>query len=266
MKYIYTIKLFFIALLLTACSTPKNITYLQDLSDGQIQKLAAYKGITLKPSDMVSIVVNTKITELTNKLNLPFTTNIVGNTEAASLSQSHGVSGYTLDSEGNIDFPMVGKLHLAGKTREEVALCVKKALEDNSIVINPVVTVEFLNLKYSMMGEVGHSGEFSITRDKMSIIEAISRAGDMTLYGRRDSIFVYRQEDGVQKTYALSLLDSRSLYSSPAYYIQQNDIIYVQPNNYRKRQSTANASEVTTVSFWLSAISALATLAVLIFK
>ena len=266
MKHFYAIKLLSFGLLLAACSTPKNITYLQDLTDGQIQQLAAYKGITLKPSDMVSIVVNTKSTELTNLLNLPYSSQIIGASELTALAQSHGSSGYTLDSEGNIDFPLVGKIHLAGLTREGVAATVKQALEEKNVANAPVVTVEFGNLHYSVMGEVGKAGEYEITRDKTSIIEALSAAGDLNLYGRRDSVFVYREENGQQKTYALNLLNGKSLYSSPAYYIQQGDVIYVQPNNYRKRQSSANASEVTTASFWLSALSVLTTIAVLVFK
>ena len=266
MKHFYAITLFTLGLLFTACSTPRNITYFQDLTSGQIEQLASYKGITLKPSDAVSIIVSTKTTELTNVLNLPYTSQIVGYSEMTAMGQGHGVSGYTLDSEGNIDFPMVGKIHLAGMTREQVAATVKKTLEERNIASSPVVTVEFLNLRFSVMGEVGHPGQFNITRDKLSITEALSQAGDLNLYGRRDSVFVYREDNGQQKTYALSLLDGKSLLGSPAYYIQQGDVIYVQPNNYRKRQATANASEVTRASFWLSSLSVLATLAVLIFK
>ena len=266
MKHFYAIKLFFLALLFTACSTPKNITYFQDLNDGQIEKLASYKGITLKPADMVSIVVNTKSTELTNILNLPLSTQILGAPQTAALAQSHGTSGYTLDSEGYIDFPLVGKIHLGGLTREAAAARVKQTLAEKKVATDAVVTLEFLNLKYSVMGEVFQAGSYDITRDKVSIIEALSQAGDLTLYGRRDSVYVYRQEGGQQKTYALSLLNGKSLLSSPAYYIQQGDVIYVQPNSYRKRQSTANATEVTTASFWLTALSVLTTVAVLIFK
>ena len=266
MKHFYAITLFAAGLFFTACSTPKNITYLQDLSSGQIERLASYKGITLRPTDQVSIVVNTKTTELTNILNLPLSTQIIGAPQVTAMAQSQGTSGYTLDSEGNIDFPLVGKIHLAGLTREDAAARVKQTLAEKNVATDAVVTVEFLNMKYSVMGEVGHAGEYDIVRDKVTIMEALSQAGDLTLYGRRDSVYVYRHEDGLQKTYALSLLDSKSLYNSPAYFIQQGDVIYVQPNNYRKRQSSANASEVTTASFWLSAMSVLTTIAVLIFK
>jgi polysaccharide export outer membrane protein len=266
MKQIYAIGIIAVGILMTACRTPKNVTYLQDLKDGETVKVLNYKGITLRPQDAVSIVVNTKTTELTNLLNLPLSTQVIGAPQTAALAQSHGTSGYTLDSEGNVDFPLVGKIHLAGLTREEAAARVKQTLEEKQVAANPVVTVEFLNLKFSVLGEVGHAGEFGINRDKTTLIEALGMAGDMNLYGKRDSVFVYRQEGDHQRVYALSMLNGRELLSSPAYYIQQGDVVYVQPNNYRKRQSSANATEVTTASFWLSALSVLTTLAVLVFK
>lgn len=266
MKHYYAIGIFVGGMLLAGCSTPKNVTYLQDLKDGQTLQTLNYKGITLKPADAVSIVVNTKTTELTNLLNLPLSTQVIGASQATSLAQSHGTSGYTLDSEGNVDFPLVGKIHLAGLTREEAAARVKHTLEEKNVAASPVVTVEFLNLKYHVLGEVGHPGDHSINRDKISIIEALSQAGDLNLYGKRDSVFVYRQEGDQKKVYGLSLLNGRQLLSSPVYYIEQGDVIYVQPNNYRKRQSSANATEVTTASFWLSALSVLTTIAVLVFK
>ena len=266
MKHFYALTLFALGLLLTGCATPKNITYFQDLTDGQIQQLANYKGITLKPGDMVSIIVNTKSTELTNILNLPYSSQILGAPEVTAMAQSHGTSGYTLDSEGNIDFPLVGKIPLAGLTREAATALVKKTLEEQNVATNAVVTMDFVNMKFTVMGEVHQPGEYELKLDKTTLMEALGKAGDLSLYGRRDSIFVYRQENGQQKTYAMSLLNSNSVLGSPAYYIQQGDVIYVQPNNYRKRQSTANANEVTTASFWLSALSVLATIAVLVFK
>ena len=194
MKQIYAIGIIAVGILMTACRTPKNVTYLQDLKDGETVKVLNYKGITLRPQDAVSIVVNTKTTELTNLLNLPLSTQVIGAPQTAALAQSHGTSGYTLDSEGNVDFPLVGKIHLAGLTREEAAARVKQTLEEKQVAANPVVTVEFLNLKFSVLGEVGHAGEFGINRDKTTLIEALGMAGDMNLYGKRDSVFVYRQE------------------------------------------------------------------------
>lgn len=266
MKILNAIKLTLVGLLLTACSTPKNIVYFQDLTDGQIQKLANYKGIALQPMDMISIVVNTKSAELSNMLNLPVSSHTIGYAEGMSLSQSRGTSGYTLDSKGDIDFPLLGKLHLAGMNREEAAAFIKQKLEEGNIATNAVVTIEFMNLSYQVLGETNHSGRFSITKDKVTIVEALSSAGDMTLYGMRDSVVVMREQNGERQTYVVNMLSGKDILESPAYYIQQGDVIYVKPNNYRRRQSTANASEVTTASFWLSALSVLATLSVLIFK
>jgi hypothetical protein len=151
------------------------------------------------------------------------------------------------------------------KAQKKLAAANQK-LEEGNIATNAVVTIEFMNLSYQVLGETNHSGRFSITKDKVTIVEALSSAGDMTLYGMRDSVIVMREQNGERHTYVVNMLSGKDILESPAYYIQQGDVIYVKHNNYRRRQSTANASEVTTASFWLSALSVLATLSVLIFK
>ena len=254
-----------VMLMLTACKTPTNVAYLQDSNDGDVITLQA-KELKLKPADKISIVVNTKSVELNNVLNLPMTTQIIGYSEQQSLAQSRGTSGYTIDSEGFIDYPLIGKVKVAGLSREQVAAHLKATLEEKNVAKDAVVTVEYLNLGFSVLGEVNRPGFYAFENDQVSILQALGLAGDMNLYGRRDAVKVIRTEDGQQKTYVLSMLDNKQLTSSPAYYLQQNDIVYVEPNNYRKRQSTANATEITTASFWLSALSVLTTIAVLVFK
>lgn len=254
------------ALILASCSTPKNIAYLPNLHDGKTLTLADTKGITLKPADRLSIVVNTKSVELNNVLNLPTTSQIIGYSEAQSLAQSRGTSGYTIDPEGCIDFPVIGSVKAAGMTRSELAGYLKRILNERHVANDAVVTVEYLNLGFSVIGEVKQPGFFAFGSDKVSLLQALSLAGDMTIYGNRREVTVLRTDNGRQDTYVIDLLDATSLTQSPAYYLQQNDVVYVQPNNYRKRQSTASANEVTTASFWLSALSVLTTIAVLIFK
>ncbi|MBQ9677077.1 MAG: polysaccharide biosynthesis/export family protein [Prevotella sp.] len=249
-----------------SCTTPKNISYFQDTYNGQVARIAYSQGIKLKPGDMISIVVKSKSVELTNALNLPVTTQIIGAPEETSLRQSQGVGGYTLDHDGNIDFPLVGSIHVAGKDKSEVASTIKQILKDQQIATDAVVTVEYINLNYAVMGEVKAPGQFSFNKERISILEALSTAGDLTLYGRRDSIIVWRENEGQRQTYVVSILNGNELINSPAYYLQQGDIVYVQPNNYRKRQSRANGNEVLSGSFWLSAISVLTTLGVLLFK
>jgi len=250
----------------TSCSTPKNISYFQDIANGQTMQIAHHNGIKLKPGNKVSIMVKSQSVELTNALNLPVTSQVIGTPKESSMVQSQGVSGYTLDSNGDIDFPFLGKVHVAGMDKTEVAAYIKKQLYDQQIATDAVVTVEYMNLHYSMMGEVSGPGQYNIDKEYISLMEALSRAGDMTIYGRRDSIIVWREQDGMRTTYIANMLNAHDLANSPVYYLQQGDIVYVQPNNFRKRQSKASGNEVLSGSFWLSVVSVLTTLGVLIFK
>ena len=253
-------------LVFSACSTPKNIAYFTDVNNGATIAIAESKGITLKPNDKLSIIVNTKSSELNNVLNLPVTTQIIGSSEVQALNQGQGTSGYTIDPDGNIDFPLIGKVKAAGYTRTELAAKLKELLETKDAAKDAVVTVEFQNMGFSVMGEVTTPGFYTFMNDKTTLLQGLSRAGDLSLYGNRNNVKVIRMQDGQQQVYVVNIQDTEGMMKSPAYILQQNDIIYVEPNDYRKRQATANASEVTKASFWLSAISAIATLAVLIFK
>lgn len=250
-------------IMLASCKVPGNVTYFQDLKDGQIIQTVMSEGIKLKPEDKISIIVKSKNNEITNLLNLAITNQVLGYSEASTDNASRGVSGYTVDKDGNIDFPFLGKVKIAGLSRDEVSEKIKKSLEEKELAKDVVVTVEFLNLHFSVLGEVNRPGEYSFGRDKVSVVEALSKAGDMTLYGVRDSIYVMRSENGNQKVYVLSMLDAQSLTQSPAYYLQQNDVVYVQPNKYRRRQSVVNGNTFQTTSFWMSLVSLLTTLAVL---
>ena len=254
------------ALLLTSCITPKTVAYFPELSDGQVLTMAQTKGIVLKANDKLSIVVNTKSAELNNVLNMPVTSQIIGYSEVQSINQSRGTSGYTIDAEGHIDFPLIGKVKAAGLTRAELAESLKRTMEERSVAKDAVVTVEYLNLGYSVIGEVKEPGFYPIENDRTTLIQALSRAGDMTIYGDRNKVKVLRQNaQGKQETYVLSMMDAEALTKSPAYFIEQNDVVYVTPNNYRKRQS-ANANDTSNGSFWVSVVSVLTTIAVLLFK
>ena len=253
-------------LMLAACTTPKNITYFPDAKNGEVMTLAESKGIVLKPADKLSIVINTKSVELNNLLNMPVTSQIIGYQEQQTLAQSRGTSGYTIDTEGCIDFPIVGKVKAAGMTRTELATHLKQTLEEQQVAKDPVVTVEYLNLGFSVMGEVDKPGFYEFNSDKVNLLQGLSMAGDMKITGKRQNVKVIRTNGNRQETYVVDLQDQAALAASPAFYLQQNDVVYVEPNNYQKRQSTANANEFTRASFWLSAISVLTTIAVLVFK
>ena len=251
--------------LVSSCITPKTVAYFPDMTDGTSLALVESKGIVLKPADKLSIVVNTKSAELNNVLNLPVTSQIIGYTEVQSTNQSRATSGYTIDPDGMIDFPLVGRVKAAGMTRAEFAAYLKNTLEEKSVARDAVVTVEYLNLGFSVIGEVKEPGFYQFDNDKTTLLQALSKAGDMTIYGKRDIVKVIRRNGDRQDTYVVNMLDAEQMAKSPGYIIQQNDVVYVQPNNYRKRQSQ-NANDTTTGTFWISAVSVLTTILVLIFK
>ncbi|MDO4165053.1 MAG: polysaccharide biosynthesis/export family protein [Bacteroides sp.] len=254
------------ALILASCSTSKQISYFQDLqSEIEELTLADSTEIRIQPKDKISIVVNSQDFRLTNLFNLPIVSQQIGQ-ESTSSGTSRGLSGYTVDTHGNIDFPVIGLVHVQGMTREEVAAHIKKELQSHDLVKDPVVTVEFMNLAVSVMGEVSSPGRYNIDRDNFTILDALSQAGDLTIYGKREKVLVLRNEDGKQRVYDVNLCSANQLYTSPVYYLQQNDVIYVEPNNTRARQSTINGNTVRSTSFWISLASLLTSIAVLIVK
>ncbi len=268
MKHIATKLILALAFLgaCSSCAVHKQVVYFQDLANDSVQQrvLAEPTPITLKPEDKISIVVNSQDPQLNTLFNLPVTQPRIGETSLISTSSRDYVSVYTVDPEGNIDFPVLGSVHVQGMGRADVASYIKSELESKKLLQNPVVTVEYMNLGFSVLGEVGNPGRFNIDRDHVTVLEALSMAGDLTIYGKRDNISVMRQEGGVQKIYPVNLCSATELYSSPAYYLQQNDVIYVQPLPARARQSTAAGNTVLQPSFWISLASLFTTIAALL--
>lgn len=246
--------------LLTSCTSTKKIPYFQDARDSSIERNVSAGQIHLQPEDKISILVNSRDQQLTNLFNLPYVTRQLGQT--GSYSSAQGVSGYTIDAQGNIDFPVLGKIAVSGMTRMEVASFIKEKLISENLVKDPVVTVEFMNLQISILGEVAKPGRYNITQDKMTILDALSMAGDMSIYGKRSNVMVLRNEDGKQKTYVVNLCSASDVFESSVYYLQQNDVIYVEPNAMRTRQSTVNGNNLRSASFWASMASVFTTVAI----
>lgn len=257
MKKVF-IAVFAAGLLAASCAAPANVTYFQDSQDKEIATNVSTEQIRFRPEDKMSIIVNCQGAELMNQFNLPYVARYVGSQTDGFSSYNTGISGYTVDADGNIDFPVLGKVHVAGLTRAEVAAKIKQELQVNDLVRDPVITVDYMNLFISLMGEVARPGRYAISRDRVTILDAIAMAGDLTIFGRRENVMVIRNENGVQKTYLVDLRSAEKLAQSPVYYINQNDLIYVSPNDMRTRQSTVNGNTVMSTSFWIS-IASLAT-------
>ncbi len=251
-----------VAMLVTSCGSPK-LGYFQDVQSGAVEQLPPPKVVKVQAGDKLSIFVSSKNPELAYLFNLPVVGHYQSATSGKGLSTST-VSHYTVDESGNIDFPVLGKLHIAGLSRSEVASTVKSKLLTGDLIKDPIVTVDFLDMYYEVMGEVNKPGRFIIDHDKVTILDALSQAGDMTIYGNRN-ILVMREEDGQQTAYRIDLRDHKSLYSSPAFYLKQNDMIYVEPNEKKARESTAVGNDLLRPSMWIS-IASFATSLILLIK
>lgn len=252
-------------LLLSSCNVSKRITYFQDIQDHQATSSATEQPtpeIRLCPEDKISIIVNTKVPELTTLFNLPYTARVLGqNTEFVS-NTSQGTSAYIIKADGTIDFPVLGLVEAAGKTRDELASHIKAELINNNLVNDPVVTVEYINLQFSVMGEVKSPGSYKITRDHITLLDALSMAGDLNINGKRDNVLVLRPDStGNLTAYTVDMRSFDAVQNSPAYYIHQNDYIYVEPNKKRANESTVNANTIQSASFWISVVSLLASVA-----
>ena len=250
-----TIKsIFFIAIitLLASCKTTDNVNYMQDIKANDIINITPQE-IKLLPGDKISIFVKSKDEVLTEHFNI-------------SLPNMQKTLSYTIDTNGDVDFPMVGKIKLSGKTRSEAAETIKSKLIEEYGVKDAIVTLDFSNLKVSVLGEVNKPGNVNIDKDNINILEALSMAGDMTIYGKRRGIMVVRDNGKQKETYIVNLTSAKEAMSSPAFYLKQNDIVYVPANKTRQRQSITNGNNLQSTSFWISIASLITTIAIVVFK
>lgn len=258
---------------LTSCSTPQNITYFQDAAVVNGMALQAEQQLRLRPEDKINIVVNSsnplleqQFTLTTANTSRTLGSSVPPKTTAGSATGNAQVVAYTVDEQGTIDFPVLGKISVGGKTRKEVSQYIQQRLVARELVSDPIVTVEYVNMGVNVLGEVGKPGHIDITKDHFTIVDALSYAGDMTINGDRCNVLVSRQSDGANLVYTIDMTNMQSVLNSPAYYLQQNDLVYVSPNNKRKRESNATGNTFNNPSVWISIASLLTTITALILK
>mgnify|MGYP002623815579 CR=1 FL=1 len=239
--------------LAVSCSpkTYQQIDYLQDISADTSLDMKENQGILIQPQDQLSIVVSSRNPELSAPLNKPVASYQAGSEITGTSSGYQRILGYSVDNDGNLDFPVLGVIHAAGLTRWQLQESIKEKIVSAGIILDPIVTVEFMNFKISVMGEVNSPGTYTVTGDKITLFGALSLARDLTIYGRRDNVTVIREQNGKRSIYKVDLRDSE-IFDSPAYYLQQNDVVYVYPNSVRAGQSTINENYFKSGSFWIS--------------
>lgn len=247
------------AALLTSCHTAEKVAYFQDSQSGDVYSTQSTQVLRLRSGDKIGVIVTSAATpELAQRYNLT-----LGQNSSGSNSISDNLR-YTLDENGNIDMPGVGRIQLGGLTRSEAASKIQNVFR-NGILNDAVVTVATYNQSIIVLGDVAKPGRLEISRDNITILEAIGEAGDLNITGRRDRVKVIRQEGNESKTYYVDLR-SKDLFNSPVYNLQQNDVVYVEPNKVKMGQSTYNDNSVRQISTWLSVASLLTSICILIFR
>jgi len=239
--------------LLLSCGAKQDIVYFQDVDIASISRPIVNYSPVIRSDDMLTITVSA----LDLNAVRPFNLTAVAYAENDGEIGRTALQGYLVDANGNIDFPVLGTLKLAGLNRIQATSMIKDMLKE--YIKDPIVNVRNINFKVTILGEVNKPGVYTVQNDRITILEALGLAGDLTIQAQRKNVLLIREEGG-KKTYNRVNLTSEEIFNSSMYYLTQNDVIYVEPNNSRVRSSTIGPSTSAT----LSAISILVTAAALV--
>ena len=228
-----------LTLLLYSCANYKEVPYFQNSETVDLSNSKQQFDLVIQPQDMLNIFVYSPLNnELAGSFNMRERVGMKAGQTIGNEQNRGGFYRYLVDKDGNIEFPKVGKIHISGLTIEQASAAVKKSLkpffkDDNSYMVNTYM----LNYYVSVLGEVKKPGSFTVTRNRMTILEALAQAGDMTIYGKRDNVKLLRElPDGTYEVHELDMRDANIL-NSPYYYLQQRDIVYVEPNEVMAQNS-----------------------------
>ena len=249
-------------LLLSSCGSSKNVAYIQNSDSINYEQSRFLYDARIMPKDQLTISVNTVDPEVSAPYNLLLQNSY---TQGSSVSSGRGgtLMPYLVDNDGYINFPVIGRLHVSGLTKSECEnLILEKIRRYMAEDQNPVVTVRMSSYSISVLGEVARPGSFQVSREKITILEALAQAGDLTIYGVRDRVKLIREDaSGKKEVHTLNLNDA-NLLNSPYYYLQQNDVVYVEPNNVKAQNSKVGQ----TTTLWFSATSILVSLTSLLYN
>lgn len=275
-KQLLSLLLSLIVWWLCSCSGPSNVAYFQNAEAIRGMALQSEQPLRLRPKDKINIIVTSSDPMLVQQFNLTSVTQnmqVLGGSvtplTSAGSSSGGGTSqmlAYTVDEQGDIDFPILGKVAVQGKTRQEVASYIQSRLIARDLVRDPIVTVEYVNMGVSVLGEVTRPGRVDILKDNFTILDALAYVGDLTISGQRENVMVLREVDGEDQTYIINLCDRQEMLSSPAYYLQQNDVVYVTPNPKRRREAVSTGNTFSQPSMWISLASLLTTMGALLIR
>jgi polysaccharide export outer membrane protein len=258
MKIKFLLYPLFVLLLFSCQSTPKKVTYFQDL-DEYVQLESAQEQLKYEPvikiNDQLLITVSAPVLnqEKVAQFNLPASSYLVAG--ESSINRSSNLQTYTVDVDGYIDYPVVGRLKVVGMTKYQAKDYITDLI--SKYIENAIVNFQIISFRVTVLGEVKNPGFVSARNSRLTILEAIGATGDLTIYGNRENVLVAREIDGM-KHFARLDLTKAELFSSPYYYLQQDDVVVVEPNDTRKRSSNFGAGEsyqISILSLTFTAIS-----------
>ncbi len=234
---------------MTSCVSNKKMIYLQGATTAYAlpREINDYIELRTQPDDQLAISVASKDAELIARFN---NNTLIGGGNNSSvgtntINVSSGVSYFRVDKEGNIEFPIFGRIHVGGMTTGEISAMIQKRMIEEGYINDAVVNTKIMSFKVTVIGDVRNPGTQTYQGERLTILEALGKAGDLTNSAYRDNVLVIREENGQRRAYEINLLDNQAVFNSPAYYLQQNDVVYVQPN---KSQRVKGSTSYT----WLS--------------
>jgi polysaccharide biosynthesis/export protein len=234
-----------------SCTSTKKAVYFSDQKNGSFEAPAIPK-LVIQNNDLLSISVsslNPEASAVFNQPNNPPTGNNNTTTTTAA-------TGYLVDGEGNVQFPFLGAVKAAGLSKDELKDKLTKSLVDKKLLVDPIITIRFLNFKVTVLGEVAHPNVITVPSERISLLEAIGLAGDLTIYAQRDNVLVIRDEDGKKITHRLNL-NSTELFNSPYYYLKSNDVVYVEPNK-------SKVASTSRTNLWLPLVISALSLGIIV--
>ena len=248
-------------LVLGSCGSTKNIPYFQNSQFVDETQSSFLYDARIMPKDQLTITVSTTNPDAAVPFNLTIPTPY--NTNTRSTYSQAMLQSYLVDNAGYIQFPIVGALKVGGLTKSEAEQLIQTKIKHYmNAEETPIVTVRMSSYSISVLGEVARPGTFMVSREKISILEALAQAGDLTIYGVRDKVQLIREDANGKKEFHMLNLNDANIINSPYYYLQQNDVVYVEPNKVKARNSTVG----TTTSLWFTSVSILISLSSLLYN
>ena len=248
--------------LLASCGSVKNVAYLQNSDYIDLSRSEFLYDARIMPKDVLTITVNTVNPEASAPYNLIVRSTLT-NTSSSVSTGGGSLQTYLVDNNGTIEFPVLGTLHVGGLSKSECEKMIHdKIMPYLNAAENPVVTVRMSNYKISVLGEVNKPGMFNVSNEKINILEALAQAGDLTIYGVREKVKLIRENANGKKEIVNLNLNDAEIINSPYYYLQQNDIVYVEPNKVKARNSSIGQS----TTLWLTSTSIMISIASLLYN